>query len=64
MAGQSILERKIRWYFKYIEDNIDDIGLEMILLAKFDEEGKLTFPKRPIFHDIIELAKKVGILDK
>lgn len=64
MVGQSLLERKIRWYFKNIEESIDLIGLEMILIAKFDDDGRLSFPERPQFHDIIALAKKVGILDK
>lgn len=40
MAKQTDLEKRIRWYLKEVEDFIDRDALELILLAKWDEQQK------------------------
>ena len=39
------LDRKIKWYLKNVEDQIDTEAYILIKLSKFDDEGNLTFRK-------------------
>lgn len=57
--ARTVLEKKIRWFFKNISESIDAGDFELILLSEFDAKGGLIFEQKPRFQDILRIVKRV-----
>ncbi|MBA7701848.1 hypothetical protein ES703_110595 [subsurface metagenome] len=59
MAGKTVLERKIDWWFRNIDKELSTSDFELIKLSEFDENHSLVFKEKIRFYDIIKLVKRV-----
>lgn len=59
MVGITVLERKIKWWYKNIDKYITSTDFELIKMSGFDDNGNLIFTEKIRFYDIIKLVKRV-----